>query len=290
MGGSKVCGRTGTRACAQALGRRRCIGDQTLSNSRGILYNLQCNLTQIPAWRGLAWPPRVLVPRLSPTVTFPGLLCLESAASIIEGTRAPHRYVASVWFPLGLLYQIALTIVALIYRRVYHQAGVSRCLALPLYTDPKQHHDKPPHYYVTMPFWRKTASSREVGFDPTFRYATSWILPPGTLFACRALLSLYAFVTIFFIFGWNGTHDRTRESERSFSYFTNLTYWGLAFYYLFAAIHTISYWKKGTPFLAQWPRFLQIAHGMFYSTVVVFPWIVTSKRTTYSVSCNANID
>ncbi|KAI4636148.1 uncharacterized protein J4E92_000146 [Alternaria infectoria] len=111
-------------------------------------------------------------------------------------------------------------------------------------------------------------------FDPT-RFVTSWILPPAALFAIRALLAIYAFTTLFFIFGWNGTHGRSDASQQSFSFFTVLTYWGLAFYYAFAAVHTGSYWFTGTSFLARWPKALQVAHSMFYSTIVVYPWIVT---------------
>jgi hypothetical protein len=124
--------------------------------------------------------------------------------------------------------------------------------------------------------WGRSASSAEA-FDSTFRYETSWVFSPVLLFALRALLSLYAFATIFAIFGWNGTHNLSQSSERSFSYFTNLTYWGLAFYFLASALHTCSYWLTRTPFLARWPKPLQVAHGMFYSTVVVYPWIVTSE-------------
>ncbi|KAI8942283.1 hypothetical protein NX059_000362 [Plenodomus lindquistii] len=113
-------------------------------------------------------------------------------------------------------------------------------------------------------------------FDPTDRLVTSWVLPPGLLFAARALLSLYAFTTLFTIFGWNGSHDMSEASRRSFSYFTHLTYWGLAFYHAFSAVHTGSYWITGTSFLRRWPKALQVAHGMFYSTVVVYPWIVTA--------------
>jgi len=113
-------------------------------------------------------------------------------------------------------------------------------------------------------------------FNPT-RFVTSWILPPGVLFGIRALSALYAFTTLFTIFGWNGGHGRSAESQQSFSYFTVLTYWGLAFYYAFAAVHTASYWRTGEPFLAGWPRALQAAHSMLYSTIVVYPWLVTSK-------------
>lgn len=117
--------------------------------------------------------------------------------------------------------------------------------------------------------------------DPT-RFVTSWALPSSLLFGYRALLALYAFTTLFTIFGWNGAHGRSAESRHSFSYFTNLTYWGLAFYYAFAAAHTGSYWLTGTSFLARWPKPLQVAHSIFYSTIVVYPWIVTSKSTSPS--------
>jgi len=113
-------------------------------------------------------------------------------------------------------------------------------------------------------------------FDSSDRFVTSWILPPAILFAIRSLLSLYAFITLFTIFGWNGSHDMSEASRRSFSYFTHLTYWGLAFYNAISALHTGSYWLTGTSLLARWPKPLQIAHSMFYSTVVVYPWIVTA--------------
>ncbi|KAF2659150.1 hypothetical protein K491DRAFT_689514 [Lophiostoma macrostomum CBS 122681] len=126
-----------------------------------------------------------------------------------------------------------------------------------------------------MPFWKRAVPSGETSFDATFRYETSWILPPAVLCLARALLSLYAFTTIFTIFGYNGTHKLSEASEHSFSYFTNLTYWGLAFYFLVSAMHTCTYCLTRTPLLARWTRPLQIAHGIFYSTIVVYPWIVT---------------
>jgi hypothetical protein len=132
-----------------------------------------------------------------------------------------------------------------------------------------------PLILATMAIWKRLTASYTGQFDPTHRFETSWILPPGVLFGARALLSLYAFVTLFTIFGWNGAHGRQEDSQRTFSYFTHLTYWGLAFYFAFSAAHTGSYWLTGTPFLARWPKWLQVAHSMFYSTIVVYPWIVT---------------
>lgn len=114
-----------------------------------------------------------------------------------------------------------------------------------------------------------------VPFDPSERYVTSWLFSPVLLACSRLLLSLYAFLTIFFIFGWDGSHGHAQASRRSFSYFTDLTFWGLAFYFLFSGLHTFQYARTGQSWLARWPRSLQAAHAIFYSTVVTFPFLVT---------------
>ncbi|KJZ71590.1 hypothetical protein HIM_08984 [Hirsutella minnesotensis 3608] len=119
-------------------------------------------------------------------------------------------------------------------------------------------------------------------WDPTSRFQTSWLVGPWVLFAFRALFSLYAFVTIFFTIGWACTHESAggcTDARQSFSYFTVLTYWGLAFYMLVAAVHTLSYaLTRGSSrpsLLARLPRPLQALQSLFYSTVVVLPIIVT---------------
>ena len=112
-------------------------------------------------------------------------------------------------------------------------------------------------------------------FDSSHRFTTSWILPPYLLAAVRLLLSLYAFVTIFFIFGWEDFHSDARATRQSFSYFTNLTYWGLAFYFLFSGFHTFSYARHGTSWLQRWPRPLQAAHAIYYTTIITYPILVT---------------
>lgn len=140
--------------------------------------------------------------------------------------------------------------------------------------------DKDPIDLFAMAIGQRITAPYAGPFDPT-RFVTSWVLPPSLLFGYRALLALYAFTTLFTIFGWNGTHGRSEESQHSFSFFTNLTYWGLAFYYAFSAAHTGSYWLTGKSFLARWPKVLQVMHSMFYSTIVVYPWIVTSKWVPY---------
>ena len=113
-------------------------------------------------------------------------------------------------------------------------------------------------------------------FDPTDRYTTSWLLSPLLLGCLRLLISVYSFVTIFFILGWDDSHDDSVAARRSFSYFTDLTYWGLAFHFLFSSLHTLSYARTGTSWLQRWPRPLQAAHTIFYTSVVTFPILVTA--------------
>lgn len=113
-------------------------------------------------------------------------------------------------------------------------------------------------------------------FDPTHRYTTSWILPPIYLAIARLLLSIYAFVTIFFGLGWDGVHQRHDLDRSSFSYFINLSYWGMAFYFLFSSLHTFSYARTGRAWLQRWPLPCQIAHTALYSTIVTFPILVTA--------------
>ncbi|KAL8923592.1 MAG: hypothetical protein Q9208_004539 [Pyrenodesmia sp. 3 TL-2023] len=113
-------------------------------------------------------------------------------------------------------------------------------------------------------------------FDPTHRYTTSWVLPPLVLAIIRIILSIYAFTTTFFILAWEGVHGRHLENRLYHSYFTHLTYWGLAFYFLFSSLHTLRYALTGASWLQKWPVALQIAHAVFYTTIVTFPILVTA--------------
>ncbi|EAQ92655.1 hypothetical protein CHGG_00890 [Chaetomium globosum CBS 148.51] len=114
-------------------------------------------------------------------------------------------------------------------------------------------------------------------WDPTHRFETSWLLSPWVLFFCRALISLYAFTTLIFVLAWQCAQAETgcAASQASFSFFTSLTYWGLGFYFLVAAIHTFTYARTGAALLDRFPRPLQALHSAFYTTVVVYPFIVT---------------
>ncbi|THX37595.1 hypothetical protein D6D10_05788 [Aureobasidium pullulans] len=106
----------------------------------------------------------------------------------------------------------------------------------------------------------------------TSRFATSWFLSPLQLAIWRAIVAFYAFIVIFISLG----HEGSRDAGRSFSYFTVLGYWGLAFYYAVSCAHSASFWLFGESWLQKWPRSLQWLHSVFYATVTVFPFVVTA--------------
>ncbi|KAF2674439.1 hypothetical protein BT63DRAFT_419732 [Microthyrium microscopicum] len=109
--------------------------------------------------------------------------------------------------------------------------------------------------------------------DP-IRFSTSWALTAKTYAAFRALISLYILTSILTILAWD-SHNSPVEVARYWSYFTNITFISLGFYHAFAAYHSLSYWRTGTPALARWPGVLGKLHSLFYSTIVVFPFLVT---------------
>lgn len=127
---------------------------------------------------------------------------------------------------------------------------------------------------------RLLAQSYRASISPTSTtgLSASWILPPWLLFAIRALISLYAFVVLFYRIGrWETSNDPddSENAGRSFTFFTVLSYWGLAFYFAFAAAHTGSLAVTGRPWLDGWPGWLRWLHSAFYATVTVFPFLVT---------------
>ena len=127
-------------------------------------------------------------------------------------------------------------------------------------------------------FLRSFSQSYHASTTPTHieRLCTSWLLPPLFLFALRALISLYAFLVLFIRIGLETTSGDDEAAAHSFSYFTLLEYWGLAFYFAFAAAHTASYAFRGQAWLQSWPGVLKWLHSTFYVTTTVFPFVVTS--------------
>ncbi|CAK7226295.1 hypothetical protein SCUCBS95973_006152 [Sporothrix curviconia] len=116
-------------------------------------------------------------------------------------------------------------------------------------------------------------------WDPSHRLETSWLLPPALLAAVRALFGIYIFITLIFVIAWDceqASLGGCATAGDQFSYFTVLTYWGLAFYFAVAAVHTATYAFTGAALLDRFPRALQHLHALFYSTVTVFPFVVTA--------------
>lgn len=116
---------------------------------------------------------------------------------------------------------------------------------------------------------------REDDFTLSHRFVTSWLLPPTFLAILRGLIALYALTTIFFVYGWQETHGLAEENKRELSYFTNLTFWGIACYFTISAFHTAFYARRGHAPLDHWPSLLQALHSLFYTTIVTFPFLVT---------------
>ncbi|KAI1174287.1 hypothetical protein F4777DRAFT_390142 [Nemania sp. FL0916] len=115
-------------------------------------------------------------------------------------------------------------------------------------------------------------------WDPSHRFQTSWLVSPWVLFGIRTLLALYAFATIFTNIGYECTHVSAGgcvAAANGFSFFTVLSYWGVAFYFAVASFHTFFYARYGRTLLDAWPRPLQFLHALLYSTVTTYPLLVT---------------
>lgn len=104
----------------------------------------------------------------------------------------------------------------------------------------------------------------------SLQYTTSWAFSPLILAILRLLFALYAFLVIFITYGLQPS-----GIGRSFSFFTELTYWGISFYTLVAGTHTLVYALRGRCWLDVWPRPLKALHGLYYTTIIVFPFVVT---------------
>ncbi|KAJ6599725.1 hypothetical protein DFH09DRAFT_1303103 [Mycena vulgaris] len=93
--------------------------------------------------------------------------------------------------------------------------------------------------------------------------------PPPSSLRCVLLLALYAVAALCTVIAFNvatGAGD---------SYFTQLSYIGLAAYYCAAAVQTLAYARYGRYPLRRWPRALQALHVLLQSTITSFPLIVT---------------
>ncbi|KAI6032711.1 hypothetical protein F5J12DRAFT_796039 [Pisolithus orientalis] len=147
-------------------------------------------------------------------------------------------------------------------------------------------------------------------FDPSFALVTSPLpfLPPLVLGAVRGLLALYTLITAVVILGLDSAVYNSGPSY--LSYFTSLSYIGLCAYFWASSVQTIAFARavrnlrsvqddtdagnrgqKKTERdlrvehvdterriyypLQKWPRPLQLMHVLLYTSIVVYPIIVT---------------
>tara|TARA_R110002003_G_scaffold214_20_gene16139 strand:+ start:5196 stop:6179 length:984 start_codon:yes stop_codon:yes gene_type:complete len=149
------------------------------------------------------------------------------------------------------------------------------------------------------------------GFDPNKTFVRSHFVSPLVLACVRAVLCLYSFTTIITCYTWLAHRTATislkdvnigsytiQQSEdaigQSFSkqtpmstrhvrhaltsnlgFFTYLTFWSLGFYFLISSIHTFAYTFRQRSWLHTWPKPLQLAHSLYYSSITSFPFLVT---------------
>ena len=111
--------------------------------------------------------------------------------------------------------------------------------------------------------------------DSLHPYETSWLLSPGLFAGLRALIGVYLWVTIILIYSWDSAHGETKTIRESFSYFTYLNLWGMAFYFLVAFVHTILYARTGRSVIFnRLPRFFRALHSFFYTCNTTLPILV----------------
>ncbi|KAG2338771.1 hypothetical protein BDR05DRAFT_978006 [Suillus weaverae] len=106
-------------------------------------------------------------------------------------------------------------------------------------------------------------------FDPACRLVTSPFLSPRSLGTLRLLFAVYSLVTTITVLVF--------EPVGFFSYFTDLSYVGLVAYFWASSIQTIVFVLRGQKAypLQKWPRILQLLHVLLYTTITIFPIIVT---------------
>ncbi|OCL05018.1 hypothetical protein AOQ84DRAFT_414574 [Glonium stellatum] len=132
--------------------------------------------------------------------------------------------------------------------------------------------------------------SVSIPFDPTHRFETSPFLHSLVLATIRLTAALYGVIGIIIKLAI----AKDESACASFSFFSNITFWGITFYFVFAGMHTMSYALRGNSWLDSWLKWLQLLHSSLYSTIAAFPllvtivfWAVQSKPDKFSTSYDA---
>ena len=125
-------------------------------------------------------------------------------------------------------------------------------------------------------------------FDPEHVFVTSPFFSPLSLSIHRGIRASYTIAVMLVSI----IHEGIDGSERAwFTYLTHFKYISLSFYFLFSALHTYEYWRTGYSPLSRRPRFLQCLHKILYSSLTVFPpimtvlfWAVISDDSTFETT------
>lgn len=137
-------------------------------------------------------------------------------------------------------------------------------------------------------------------FDKGATYVRSHIISPLALACLRASIAVYIWSTLIVGYSWITYNDTSQPISdiglptltllldkafiaKSFSYFTFITYWSLAFYFSVSAWHTFVYafnLRRGRAGSISYlhdffPRPLQLAHAIWHTTITTFPFLVT---------------
>ncbi|KAJ9496729.1 hypothetical protein LTR99_010533 [Exophiala xenobiotica] len=130
-------------------------------------------------------------------------------------------------------------------------------------------------------------------FDAKHSFVTSWAMRPTYYGVLRLFLAAYASTTVLYSMSWHARHTDVVHLKdikipeytivvganaigRSFSYFTYLSYYSQALYFLVSGIHTLTYARTGTSWLhSRYPKGLQLAHRLHYAMVVCFPFLIS---------------
>ncbi|KAH7105103.1 hypothetical protein BKA62DRAFT_816597 [Auriculariales sp. MPI-PUGE-AT-0066] len=129
-----------------------------------------------------------------------------------------------------------------------------------------------------MSLWyqRKSGATAEPDiFDSTHRFETSTILSPVTLGYIRLLIAAYGAATIIASALPSVRQPDWPTNAQSFSYLSNITWWGITGYHVVASFHTLYYARTGHAPLERWHWTLQRAHEFLWTTIVTLPCMVT---------------
>jgi uncharacterized membrane protein YraQ (UPF0718 family) len=122
-------------------------------------------------------------------------------------------------------------------------------------------------------------SSSSPAFDPDFNLVTSYAFKPRTLAYIRLFFALLITGILIFCIAFQAAI--LKNAQKFFSFFTNLSYFGLCGYFWASGLHTLVYSRskhqrgKGQYPLQKWPKVLQHLHLLLYATVVTFRKLTT---------------